>query len=149
MNVFFEFSKIAEELHRRDISYALIGGVAVAFYVEPRLTKDIDFLISALEFPKIGEALNAANYFEKAEPWVFHDSHMKLHRFTKFEGEDYLFVNVLIGLDPKHQEIIANAVPTPLGDVLVKVATKPDLIWLKEFRNSKSDRADIEKLRND
>jgi hypothetical protein len=65
------------------------------------------------------------------------------------ELEDYLFVDVLIGLNPRHQEIIEDAVLTPLDGIMVRVATKADLIWLKEFRNSASDQADIERLHND
>ena len=42
MNVFFEFHHILRELQRVKTPYALIGGVAMAYYAEARFTKDID-----------------------------------------------------------------------------------------------------------
>ncbi|MDP2895440.1 MAG: nucleotidyl transferase AbiEii/AbiGii toxin family protein [bacterium] len=45
MNVFYEFQKIVRHLQAEKIEYALIGGVALAFYAEPRFTKDIDLLV--------------------------------------------------------------------------------------------------------
>ena len=43
MNVFDEFSAVVARLEEQNIRYALVGGVAVAFYAEPRFTQDIDF----------------------------------------------------------------------------------------------------------
>jgi len=45
MNLFEDFSSIIKQFNKNGISYALIGGIALAFHDEPRFTKDIDFLI--------------------------------------------------------------------------------------------------------
>lgn len=89
------------------------------------------------------------DYQERTGPWTFSDSGMTLPRFTRFVDTEFLFVDVLIGLEPRHAEVIANAIPTVLGDFTVSVATKADLIWLKEIRNSEMDQMDIKKLRDD
>ena len=34
------------------VKYALVGGVAMAFYTEPRFTRDIDLLIGSEDFEK-------------------------------------------------------------------------------------------------
>jgi len=42
MNVFDEFSHIVRMLEERGLRYALVGGIAMAFYTEPRFTRDIE-----------------------------------------------------------------------------------------------------------
>ena len=49
MNIFLEFDKILKVFQEKNIDYALVGGLAVAFYSVPRFTKDIDFLIKKKE----------------------------------------------------------------------------------------------------
>jgi hypothetical protein len=44
MNLFEEFTTVINDLESHRIRYALIGAVAVAFYSEPRFTRDIDLL---------------------------------------------------------------------------------------------------------
>ena len=41
MNVFFEFHKVVQGLQKENVSYALIGGVAMAYYGNARFTKDM------------------------------------------------------------------------------------------------------------
>ena len=47
------------------------------------------------------------------------------------------------------RKIINNAVIAESENGNVRIASKKDLIWLKSFRNSKQDQADIERLSND
>lgn len=49
MNVFEEFKHLALELEKQGVRYALTGGVAMAFYAEPRFTRDIDLLVDEAE----------------------------------------------------------------------------------------------------
>jgi hypothetical protein len=50
MNVFDEFKRLVLELEKQVVRYALVGGVAMAFYTEPRFTRDIDLLVDAEDF---------------------------------------------------------------------------------------------------
>lgn len=50
MNVFDEFKRLVLELEKQKVKYALVGGVAMAFYTEPRFTQDIDFLVESQDF---------------------------------------------------------------------------------------------------
>ncbi|MFO7554872.1 MAG: nucleotidyltransferase family protein [Desulfobacterales bacterium] len=52
MNVFEEFNRIVLELEKQKVRYALVGGVAMAFYSEPRFTRDIDILVDIDDFDK-------------------------------------------------------------------------------------------------
>jgi hypothetical protein len=47
MNVFEEFSRLIKALAEHEVKYALVGGVAMAFYAEPRFTRDVDLLIDS------------------------------------------------------------------------------------------------------
>ena len=53
MNVFEEFKQLVMELERHKVRYALVGGVAMAFYTEPRFTRDIDLLVDFEDFEKV------------------------------------------------------------------------------------------------
>ena len=57
MNVFEEFNRLVKELETRKVKYALVGGVAAAFYTEPRFTKDIDLLIDFEDYEKLVKEL--------------------------------------------------------------------------------------------
>ena len=66
MNIFEEFNHLAKELETRKVRYALVGGVAVAFYTEPRFTRDIDLLIDSVDYDKVkGLHMGWADKFAK------------------------------------------------------------------------------------
>lgn len=58
MNIFEEFAEIINHIESANIKYALVGGVAMAFYAEPRFTRDIDMLLGPMILKKLGEYLN-------------------------------------------------------------------------------------------
>jgi len=147
MNVFTEFEAIVHRLQGENFRYALVGGVAMAFYAAPRFTQDIDLLIPAGEFDRLKTLLTALGYFESATPWTFASTAMSLHRFMRIEGPDSMLIDVLLAGSDRHLAIVEQAVEArnDRGDV-VRVATRDDLIWMKSLRNSKQDQADIERL---
>lgn len=147
MNVFYEFHKIVQHLQREEVEYALIGGVAVAFHTQPRFTKDIDLLIRKMELERVTGVMKKEGYFESSSPWTFKDSQLTLHRFMKVEEQDEMVVDVLVAGNERHDAIVANAMAAmSKGTGVVRLATKPDLIWLKRQRHSKQDEADIASL---
>jgi hypothetical protein len=150
MNVFEEFKRMILELENQKVNYALVGGVAMAFYIEPRFTQDIDLLVESQDFDKTKGILNEEGYFESAEPWTFRNVAIELHRFLKVVGrEDELMIDVLVALDEEVTRIVQDAVAADSEEGRVMVANKKDLIWLKRSRDSKQDQADIEKLEYD
>jgi len=149
LNIFDEFKSIAKKLEDSQIEYALIGGIAMAFHDEPRFTRDIDILIDEQSLERIGEILIKCGYFESSTPWTFRNIKLTLHRYAKAQGEDILLIDILVAGDKKQRDIINNAIQAESEHGIVRVARKEDLIWLKQLRNSKQDRADIERLSND
>lgn len=149
MNVFFEFHKIAKRLQETNTRYALIGGVAMAFYGPIRATKDIDFLVPESDFEKVQTAVFAEGFQKRGESLTF-KSGITLHRFTKFDSTDDIpmIVDVLVGNTKQHNDAIGRASKRILENTgNVYVATPEDMIWLKSARNSGTDKDDIEVLK--
>ena len=130
--------------------YALVGGVAMAFYTEPRFTRDIDLLVDSEDFEKAKGILEKEGYFESASPGTFPNVAVELHRYLKIaDEEDEMLIDVLVAKNEEVRMIIRNAVEAESEDGSVMLANRRDLIWLKRMRDSKQDQADIEKLEDD
>jgi len=150
MNVFQEFKRLMKEFENQEVRYALVGGVAMAFYTEPRFTRDIDLLVDSDDFDKVKDILEKDEYFESASPWTFRNVAIELHRFLKVVNEeDEMLIDILVAKGADVREVIRNAVEAQSEEGSVMLASKKDLIWLKKTRDSKQDQADIEKLKND
>jgi hypothetical protein len=137
-------------LQKQAVRYALVGGVAMAFYTEPRFTRDIDLLVDSDDFEKARGILEKDGYFESASTCTFPEVAIELHRFLKVSGEeDEMVIDILVAKDEEVRSIIHNAVEAESEQGSVMLASRRDLIWLKKMRDSKQDQADIEKLEDD
>ncbi len=121
----------------------------MAFHDQPRFTRDIDILVLPEDLEKICSVFEDIGYFESSAPWTFKNTKLTLHRFMKVEGKDFLVVDILIGNEVKHREIVKNALSEIHEKGVVKIAAKNDLIWMKKIRNSDQDKVDIKRLAND
>jgi hypothetical protein len=150
MDVFEEFKRLVLELQKQAVRYALVGGVAMAFYTEPRFTRDIDLLVDSDDFEKTKGILERDGYFESASPWTFPEVAIELRRFLKVSGEeDEMLIDILVAREEEVRSIIRNAVEAESEQGRIMLVNKRDLIWLKKTRDSKQDQADIEKLEDD
>ena len=150
MNVFEEFKRLVLQLENQAVRYALVGGVAMAFYTEPRFTRDIDLLVDSEDFEKTKGILEKDGYFESASPWTFPNVTIELHRFLKVVNEeDEMLIDILVAENEEVKRIIRNAEEAESEEGKVMLASKRDLIWLKRTRDSKRDQADIEKLEDE
>ena len=148
MNIFNEFAEIIKHIEQEKIRYAIVGGVAMAFYAEPRFTQDIDMLLEPKDFEKARRILEQNGYIESGEPWTFKSTPLTLRRFFKAIGNDQMIIDLLVAGNKKHLEIIKNALIAQGEHGIAHVAEKSDIIWLKRQRNSLQDQADIERLDN-
>lgn len=149
MNVFEEFKRLITEFERHEVRYALVGGVAMAFYAEPRFTRDIDLLVHSEDFEKVKGVLDKNGYFESASPWTFQKVPIELHRFLKATPEDEMMIDILVAKTVEVRRVIRDAVEAESEHGRVVLASKKDLVWLKGLRDSKQDQADIEKLKDE
>lgn len=146
MNAFDEFATLAAALQAAQGGYCLVGGVALAYHDLPRFTKDIDLLVSPEGLPVVAGILEQAGYFRSTQPWTFASTRLTLHRYMKVEGKEYLLIDLLMAGEPRHLEIITGAIQARHDGVVIPVATKADLVWLKGKRNSPQDQVDIQGL---
>lgn len=149
MNIYEEFFSIIKQLNDADIQYTVVGGIALSFHVEPRYTKDIDFLVLSNCIDNLKTILKSMGYTFEAQPWTFKNTNITLHRLTKIEDEEGLTIDLLEASEKRHIQIIENSITEETEYGLVHIATREDLIWMKRLRNSKQDIADIEALENE
>ncbi|MCD4677545.1 MAG: nucleotidyltransferase family protein [Desulfobacula sp.] len=149
MNIFDEFIQIIKHIELKKIKYALVGGVAMAFYTQPRFTQDIDILIDPNDLENICQILKKNKYFLSAEPWTFKNTPLTLHRFLKVTEDDQMIIDLLVAGEERHLNIIHNALKAHSEHGNARIAEKSDIIWLKKKRNSLQDQADIERLENE
>ena len=121
----------------------------MAFYTEPRFTRDIDLLIDSEDFEKTKGILEKEGYFVSASPWTFRKVAIEIHRFLKVTPEDEMMIDILVAKADEIRRIIRNAVEAESEEGRVMLADRKDLIWLKRMRDSKQDQADIEKLEDE
>lgn len=69
-----------------------------------------------------------------------------MHRFVKTSKGDHLVVDILVGDNENFLNVFENAVISQWEKGEVSVASRKDLIWLKQFRDSDQDRTDIKNL---
>ena len=148
MELFQEFFKLAASLNKHGAKYSLVGGVALAFHGIARMTKDIDILGVPTELETLILALEECGYQKLTDPWKFKDTNLTLHRYGKASSieNELILVDLLIGEEPRHQAIISNSITDESYIGTIQVARQEDLIWMKSFRMSKQDEADIENL---
>ena len=65
-NYFMDFKNVlnflVSEFSKKDIDFALVGGLAVSVYTQPRMTQDIDLMILLSDFNKAKNILEKAGY---------------------------------------------------------------------------------------
>lgn len=151
MQLFDEFFMIMQVFEKSHIAYTVIGGIALAFYDQPRFTRDIDILIDPDDLEKVSVCLEKLEYHPSVKPFTFNKVALRLHRFTKIVGPDHMTVDILVSTDndARFRHIIENSNDEASQYGTVKIAGKNDLIWLKQIRNSEQDQVDIGKLQND
>lgn len=147
-DLYGEFYGIIKALNRKRVRYALIGGIAVGYYTQPRFTNDIDLLTIPSEAEKIRSVLTALGYEESAQPWTFRSTMITLRRFARVQRSQVVTLDLLIGMDAFHKEVVVKAIPLRSHNGMVKIARREDLIALKKKRNSEQDRVDIKKLKS-
>ena len=149
MNIFEEFNLLVKAFEKHKVRYALVGGVAMAFYTEPRFTRDIDLLIDSEDYAKTKSILERVGYFESASSWTFRNVPLELHRFLKVVDDDEMMIDIVIAGADDVKRIIRESVEAESVTGRVKIAGRKDLIWLKKMRGSKQDLADLEKLEDE
>lgn len=144
-----ELKMLVERLNERNIPHALCGGLAMAVHGYPRATMDIDLVAMRGSADDIEKVARELGFTLRAAPMKFAEGKVAITRISKTNpgDEDVLPLDILT-FDPA---IEAGIEPEEIEweGVKLRVVSRPDLIKLKQLRNSRQDQADIEKLAHD
>ncbi len=136
----------ASMLEARGIPFAVIGGLAVSFRGQPRMTIDVDLVIqadvdAALRLLKTLEDAPFAPLFADVEQVVKTAFILPLrHRRTGVR------LDVAIGMSGFEQDAVRRATTVDVGGVPVPVATLEDLLVMKALAGRPQDDQDIRGL---
>jgi hypothetical protein len=149
MALYLEFDLIVRQFEKRQLRYAVAGGLAVGLYGYVRATQDMDFLVHEEDVVKAEAVLSKLGYLANPNVQEFPRSGLALKRlFKRVPREDELMlVDLLIPKSVRMKQVLHQAVSIPFGKGSIRVVTAGDLMDMKRLRGSKTDKADIEFLR--
>lgn len=146
MDLFAELTLLIGEMQRRQVEYAICGGIALAVHGVPRATQDIDVLIPEDSLESLRLSARAAGYVFETEPLEFPASGVTIVRFTKvLEGGQPLMLDALLAKGPLHR-IWQGRQTLAFEGGTVSVVSREGLISLKLAAARPQDIADVQKL---
>jgi hypothetical protein len=154
------YFEILEALHKKKVKYLIVGGLAVNLYGVPRVTQDIDLIISTKKsnIIKINEVLKDLGYIprlpvnpnyltdpKKVKDWV---ENRNLKAFSFYHKKDnYKVIDILL-VHPLHfDESFKNKIVKKVENVEVFLASIDDLIKTKKYSGRMQDVSDIKMLK--
>jgi hypothetical protein len=156
--VFFE--TVFRALHRAQVRYLVVGGVAVNLHGVPRLTKDLDVMLdwsadNATRFIECVEAMRLAprapvplrSVLDAANRKAWRDEKGALVFTVAGNAPPYDQVDVFLDNPIDFAEAYARRTDIPVADFIVPVVAIGDLIALKEAAGRLQDQADVAMLR--
>ncbi|HEX4665228.1 MAG TPA: hypothetical protein VH207_01405 [Chthoniobacterales bacterium] len=141
---------VSERLDRAGISYMLTGSMAMNYYAQPRMTRDIDFVIElARENAERVVDLFRPDYYVSGE--AVRDSIETNSIFNLIHEESVIKVDCVVRKDtPYRKAEFARRCQIEIDDFFTWIATKEDLIiskldWAKES-HSEMQMRDVKNL---
>jgi hypothetical protein len=111
-----DVSLLVATLERREISWCMIGGLAVNHWAkEPMATADVDVVIAAERVDEAVKALCAGGFTAKKFKWS-----------VNLKGRSK--VSVQISTEEAYREFPGRAVPADIHGILMRVASLPDTL---------------------
>jgi len=155
-----DYQTIFRELNKQGINYLVAGGLAVNFHGIPRMTYDIDLIVSldTENILKILSRLKTWGYLPRApvdpeqlldeeirNTWI-QDKGMKAFSFYN-DKEAIGEIDLIIDSPIPFNELKARSINIPIKELNVPVISIKDLIEIKTQAGRKQDLADAEHLR--
>ena len=143
MDLYDELSLVVRVFAENDLNYAICGGIAVAFHGYERFTKDIDILIREEDLDRAHVLLEQVGFLDQSGriPFKHHD----LYRVTKFDGTDYLSLDLLVVNDTL-KVVWEDRQAYDWHDAKIAVVSKAGLATMKRIAGREQDLLDLKKL---
>ena len=141
-----DYEELFSTFNAHKIKYLVVGAHAVAFYAQPRFTKDLDVWIPAAlnESRRVYNALKAYGApLQNLTPDSFSDSEMILEIGVAPVRVDIM--TEVLGVTA--QDAWKRRTKTRYGRTTIHVLGLPDLIRAKEASGRPQDKLDLAKLR--
>ncbi len=126
-------------LERRGISYAIIGGYAVAAWGKLRATRDIDLLCSPGDLNLLKSSLKEAGITFEHRVGDLEDPISDVIRIDAGSQEDICEIDVLAGIKGAPRDLLKRARTIQIEELPVQVASPEDTIVLKLLGGSALD----------
>ena len=146
MDLYEELRRIVQGLNRREVRYAVVGGLAVSIYATPRATEDVDLLIASADLNAAVSTLTAIGFRLAGQPMDVARGRLRIQRLIKTEGTDLVPVDLLMPMDRDLARLLDDVSVVDWRGESASVVTVAGLRVLKQLRGSAQDRADLEAL---
>ena len=149
-DLYEEFRKLIEALDKRQVDYALCGGIAMAVYDRPRATVDIDLLIVSESLDAVMEIAKALEYSIRGLDMTFAKGAVEIRRVSKIDKQTGRVLSLdLLLVTPEIRPVWESRVEADWEGGILSVVSREGLISLKMMRGSPQDLADIQGLKED
>jgi Nucleotidyl transferase AbiEii toxin, Type IV TA system len=111
-----DVSRLVAALEEREISWCMIGGLAVNHWAEePMATADVDIVITSDKIEEATEALKSLGFTEQRFPWSIN-----------FKGESKVFIQ--ISTEEMYLDFPERAMAANVHGILMRVASLEDTL---------------------
>jgi len=151
IDLYEELKKILFCFEKKQIDYALAGGLAFSLYARPRATMDIDLVIKSDDWGKVLSVMRSLGYLESALPMTFLGGRVKMRRLTRVEKgkTDLMVADFLLAQSGVVKKILSERVTREWEGGKIWLVSRKGLVQLKKLRSSKQDKLDIEELKGE
>ena len=150
LDLIAELEAVVDAFGREGIEYAVCGGLALGILGHPRMTKDIDLLVPALQLDRALAVVRRLGFDIPARRTVFQSqtpTEQIMQRISKLDPES----NQLLPLDflvvtPVFAEVWAGRLVAAYRERTIHVVSAAGLVTMKRLANRPQDLADIAAL---
>jgi len=142
-----ELRALVTKLYEHNIEYALCGGMAMAVHQIPRMTIDIDLLITQESLTSVMVIAKELGYTIRGMDMTFAGGAVEIRRVSKIDPEagdllslDFLLVTQII------RAVWDSRIKSEWEGGTLSVVSREGLIALKQLRRSGQDLDDIKAL---
>jgi len=133
-------------LNAAEIPYALVGGLAVSIYAQPRATEDVDLLVARENLEQAMKRLESLGFRRAGTPMSVAARRLDIQRLIKIDGTDLVPVDLLVPNDAALAALLTDRNTIAWEEERLSIVSLAGLRILKQLRGSAQDLADLEAL---